>query len=109
MFVFNPELILHGINSWSQGLLIFGMALIGMSAFECFAQNWCLTKNKLYEIPFFLAAAFTLFHPGGVASLFHLDLSMKYYFFPVGIAIYGAVILLQKVRMRSAGNPAQHG
>jgi len=109
MFVFNPDLILYGIDSWSQGLLIFGMALIGMSAFECFAQNWCMTRNKLYEIPFFLAAAFTLFHPGGVASLFHVDLSMKYYFFPLGIAIYGAVVLLQKLRMRSTGNPAHHG
>jgi TRAP transporter 4TM/12TM fusion protein len=108
MFVFNPDLILHGIHSWSQGLLIFGMSLIGMSAFECFAQGWCLTKNKLYEIPFFLAAAFTLFHPGGVASLFHVDLSMKYYFFPLGIAIYGAVVLLQKMRMRAAKSPAQN-
>lgn len=33
MFVFNPELILHNINSWPQGLLIFGMSLIGMSSF----------------------------------------------------------------------------
>jgi TRAP transporter 4TM/12TM fusion protein len=108
MFVFNPDLILHGINSWSHGLLIFGMALIGMSAFECFAQNWCFTRNKWYEIPFFLAAAFTLFHPGGVANLFHVDLSFKYYFFPLGLAIYSAVLLLQKMRMRAAGSAAIH-
>jgi TRAP transporter 4TM/12TM fusion protein len=108
MFVFNPDLILHGINSWSQALLIFGMSLIGMSSFECFAQNWCLTRNKWYEIPFFLAAAFTLFHPGGVASLFHVDLSMKYYFFPLGLAIYGAVILIQKMRMKVAERATGH-
>ena len=83
MLVFNPELILHNINSWPQGIMIFIMSLIGMSSFECFAQGWCLTKNKLYEIPFFLAAWFTLFHPGGVASFFHVDLSMKYYFYPL--------------------------
>ena len=61
-----------------------------------------------FRTPFFLAAAFTLFHPGGVASLFHVDLSMKYYFFPLGIAIYGAVVLLQKMRMRAAKSPAEH-
>ncbi len=110
MFVFNPELILHNINSWPQALLIFGMSLIGMSSFECFAQGWCLTKNKLYEIPFFLAAWYTLFHPGGVATLFNVDQAMKYYLYPLGIAIYAAVIFLQKMRMtaaaRRAGSPA---
>jgi TRAP transporter 4TM/12TM fusion protein len=102
MFVFNAELILHNVNSWPQGLLIFGMSLIGMSSFECFAQGWCLTKNKLYEIPFFLAAWFTLFHPGGVATLFHVDQAVKYYFYPVGIAIYTTVIFLQKMRITAA-------
>jgi TRAP transporter 4TM/12TM fusion protein len=102
MFVFNPELILHNINSWPQAILIFVMSLIGMSSFECFAQGWCLIKNKLYEIPFFLAAWFTLFHPGGVATLFNVDQSMKYYFYPLGIAIYLAVVGIQKMRMMSA-------
>ena len=50
----------------------------------------------------------TLFHPGGVASLFSVDLSMKYYFFPLGIAIYGAVILIQKMRIRAAESASQH-
>ncbi len=98
MFVFNPELILHNINNWPQGILIFVMSLIGMSSFECFAQGWCLVKNKVYEIPFFLAAWFTLFHPGGVATLFNVDQSMKYYFYPLGIAIYAFVVFIQKLR-----------
>jgi TRAP-type uncharacterized transport system fused permease subunit len=102
MFVFNPELILHNINSWPQGIMIFIMSLIGMSSFECFAQGWCLIKNKLYEIPFFLAAWFTLFHPGGVASLFNVDPSYKYYFYMLGIAIYAFVVFLQKMRMMAA-------
>ena len=100
MFVFNPELILHDIHSWSQGLLIFSMALVGMSAFECFAQGWCFTKNKWYDIPFFLTSWFILFHPGAIASIFHVDRTLKYCFFPLGIVIYGAVVLLQKARIR---------
>jgi TRAP transporter 4TM/12TM fusion protein len=101
MFVFNPDLILHNINSWPLGLLIFGMALVGMSAFENFAQNWCLTKNRLYEIPFFLAAAFILFHPGPLATLFNIDQTFKYWLFPIGLFIYGAVIFQQKLRVKA--------
>jgi TRAP transporter 4TM/12TM fusion protein len=101
MFVFNPDLILHDINSWPHAILIFGMALVGISAFECFAQGWCFTRNKWYDIPFFLLAAFILFHPGGIAPLLNVDLSMKYYLFPIGLFIYGLVIILQKMRMRT--------
>ncbi len=99
MFVFNPDLILHNITTWHHALLIFFMALIGMSAFENVAQGWCLTKNRLYEIPFLLTAAFILFHPGAVASLFNMDLSMKYALFPFGILIYGLVVFHQKRRI----------
>ncbi|UCG11315.1 MAG: TRAP transporter permease [Deltaproteobacteria bacterium] len=100
MFVFNPDLILHNINSWPQALLIFCMALIGMSSFECFAQGWCLTKNKLYEIPFFLSAAWILFHPGGLANLLGIDPAKKYYLFPIGLVVYALVVLVQKLRMK---------
>ena len=100
MFVFNPELILYGVQSWPQGLLLFAMALVGMSAFECFAQNWCYTRNRWYDIPFFLTAAFILFYPGAIASLFHMDPALKYSLFPLGLAIYGLVILMQKMRIR---------
>ncbi len=99
MFVFNPELILHNINNWPQAILIFSMALIGMSAFENAAQGWCLTKNKLYEIPFFLLAAFILFHPGAIASFLNINLSMKYVLFPAGILIYALVVMMQKKRL----------
>ena len=102
MFVFNPELILHGISSWPQALLIFGMALVGMSAFECFAQGWCLTRNRWYEIPFLIGAAFILFHPGAVTSLLQVDMALKYYFFSIGLAVYGLVILSQKMRLGKA-------
>ena len=106
MFVFNPELILHNINNWPQALLIFVMALVGMSSFECFAQDWCLTRNKWYDIPFFLSAAFILFHPGALAGFFQVDPSQKYWFFLVGLALYGAVVLMQRSRMKRQTAPA---
>jgi TRAP transporter 4TM/12TM fusion protein len=101
MFVFNPDLILHNIDSWPQGLLIFFMALIGMAAFENVAQGWCLVKTRLYEIPFLLAAAFILFHPGGLATLFSIDQAHRYLLFPLGLLLYAGVIAHQKFRMRA--------
>ncbi len=102
MFVFNPDLILHGINSWPHALLIFAMALVGMSAFECFAQGWCFTRNRWYELPFFLGAALILFHPGAVASFLQVDMTLKYWFYPLGLFLYGLVILCQKVRLEKS-------
>ncbi|MFC1858966.1 TRAP transporter permease, partial [Thermodesulfobacteriota bacterium] len=109
LFVFNPELILHNINNWPQALLIFAMCLVGMSAFECFAQGWGLVRNKWYDLPFFLAAWFTLFHPGGVASFFHVDLSHKYYFFFLGLFVYAVVLFIQSMRKRRAESALTHG
>lgn len=102
MFVFNPDLILHHIYSWPHALLIFTMALIGISAFECFAQGWCFTKNKWYEIPFFIVAAFILFHPGGIANFLRIDPSKKYYIYPIGILIFGLIIFFQRLRIKKS-------
>ncbi|ACL02911.1 TRAP-type transporter, 4TM/12TM fusion protein (Permease) [Desulfatibacillum aliphaticivorans] len=101
LFVFNPDLLLWEITSWPQAIMIFVMALIAMSAFECFAQNWCLIKNKWYDIPFFLAASFTLFHPGGVAHRFGVGEEYKYYFFLLGLAIYAIPVFMQSMRKRN--------
>ncbi len=102
LFVLNPELILFGVDSWGQALLIFGMALIGMSAFECAAQGWCLTKNRWYEVPFFLLASFILFWPGAIANRLPVELPSKYFVFALGLAIYLGVVLAQKLRMPPA-------
>ncbi len=102
MFVFNPDLILHGISSWPHALLIFAMALVGMSAFECFAQGWGLTRNRWYELPFLLGAALILFHPGAVASFLQVDMTLKYWFFSLGLFLYGLAILSQKIRLAKA-------
>ena len=101
MFVLNPELILDGINSWPHALLIFAMALIGIAAFENAAQGWCLTRNRFYEIPLFLAASFTLFYPGAVASLFHYDQARKYDMFLMGMLIYLLAIAGQAARRQT--------
>lgn len=102
MFVFNAELILHGINNWPQALLIFTMAIFGAFAFTNAVQGWFITKNKWYEVPLFLIASLILFCPTVVTKIFNLDYNLRYYMYFVGMAIYGLSYLVQKLRLKRA-------
>ena len=95
LFVFNPELLLHQVYSWPQGLLIFAMALTAMSAFGCATQGWCLTRNRWYEVPLLLLVALILFHPGLLAQLCQAEQSQRYWFLLPGLALYGFIVFAQ--------------
>jgi TRAP-type uncharacterized transport system fused permease subunit len=101
MFVFNAELVLHGIDNLPQALLIFTMAIFGAFAFTNAVQGWFITKNKWYEIPLFLIAALILFYPALVTRIFNLDYSLRYYMYFVGMAVYGLSYLVQKIRLET--------
>ncbi len=100
MFVFNAELVLYGINSVTQALLIFAMAVFGALAFTNAVQGWFLIKNKWYEIPLFLIASIILFYPALVTNIFNLDYSLRYYMYFFGMGIYGLSYLVQKARVK---------
>jgi TRAP-type uncharacterized transport system fused permease subunit len=100
MFVFNAELVLHGVNSFPQALLIFAMAILGAFAFTNAVQGWFIVKNKWYEVPFYLAASVILFYPAIVTKIFNLDHSVRYYMYLVGIVVYGIAYVIQKSRIR---------
>ncbi|WP_022849867.1 TRAP transporter permease [Limisalsivibrio acetivorans] len=109
MFVFNPDLILHNIYSWPQGILIFLMAVGGAFAFTSAVQGWFIIRNRWYDIPLLLFASLILYHPGSLISIFNklninffgFDDSQRYYMYPVGLAIILLVYLIQRVRMKS--------
>ncbi|WP_025209445.1 TRAP transporter permease [Hippea sp. KM1] len=101
MFVFNPDLILHNITSWPKIIMIFVMAILGSFAFASALQGWFLTKNKWYEIPFFLFASWVLFNPAGILHWLHLPNDMKYYMYFIGLAVMGLLYLEQKMRIKS--------
>jgi TRAP transporter 4TM/12TM fusion protein len=100
MFVFNAELILHGINNFPQALLIFIMAIFGAFAFTNAVQGWFIIKNKWYEIPLFLIASLILFYPAIVTKILNLDCNLRYYMYFVGMAVYGLSYLVQKLRLK---------
>jgi TRAP-type uncharacterized transport system fused permease subunit len=101
MFVLNPELILHGINSIWQAILIFVMATLGSFAFANAMQGRFLTKNRIWEIPIFLAASLLFFAPAEGARFFGIPHEYRYLVYLVAMGIYAIPFFTQKMRMKA--------
>ena len=99
MFIFNTDLILHNINSWSQGILIFAMACIGNFAFASATQGWFVARNKIWEVPLFLCVTICAMRPDAIASLVGLPHDQRYYIYPVALIIFGILYLMQRPRI----------
>jgi TRAP transporter 4TM/12TM fusion protein len=106
MFIFNTDLILHDIYSWPQGILIFLMACIGNFAFASATQGWFLARNRYYEVPLFLCVTFILLRPDAVAAWIGLPHDQRYWTYPIGLAIYGLLYILQRPRIPKPGEVA---
>jgi TRAP transporter 4TM/12TM fusion protein len=102
MFVFNPELLLHGVKSVPQGLLVFGMGVIGAFAFTNAVQGWFLVRNRWFEMPLFLLSALILFYPALPARVLGVGFEARYLMYLVGLAIYGVAYLSQRMRVASS-------
>jgi TRAP transporter 4TM/12TM fusion protein len=98
MFIFNSDLILHNINSWPQGLLIFVMACFGNFAFASVTQGWFVTKNRFYEIPLFLFVTLNLMRPGLIAGWIGLPYDQRYWTYLIGMAVFGLIYIEQRPR-----------
>jgi TRAP transporter 4TM/12TM fusion protein len=98
MFIFNTDLILHDIYSWPQGLLIFVMACFGNFAFASATQGWFVAKNRIYEIPLFLSVTVCLMRPDLIAKLIGLPHDQRYWTYPIGLALFGILYLMQRPR-----------
>lgn len=102
MFIFNSDLILHNVNSWPQGILIFVMACIGNFAFASATQGWFVTKNRIYELPMLLAVTIVLMRPDLIANLMGIPHDQRYWTYLIGLGIYGMVYLMQKSRIEKS-------
>jgi TRAP transporter 4TM/12TM fusion protein len=107
MFIFNADLILHNINSWSQAFLIFAMACIGNFAFASATQGWFVARNRFYEIPLLLAVTLVLMRPDAVAGWLGAPYRERYWMYPIGLAIFGLVYLLQRPRASKIPVPVE--
>lgn len=102
MFIFNSDLILHNVFSWTQGILIFVMACIGNFAFASATQGWFITKNKIYEVPLFLCVTFILMRPDQIAKWMGMAHDQRYWTYLIGLGIFLALFIFQKLRASKA-------
>jgi TRAP-type uncharacterized transport system fused permease subunit len=106
MFIFNSDLILHNINSWPAGLLIFAMACMGNFAFASATQGWFVAKNRFYELPLLLVVTFVLMRPDAIARYLGVAHDKRYWMYLIGLALYGLIYLMQRPRRPQVAAPA---
>ncbi len=74
MFIFNPQLLMIGVEGWFHLLVIVAAAVVAMLAFAAGTQGWFLARSRWYESALLLLVTFTLLRPG-----FWLDLAVPPY------------------------------
>ncbi len=64
LFIFNTQLLMIGIGSWFELILVISSATVAMLLFAAATQGYWLVKSRLWESLAILLVAFTLFRPG---------------------------------------------
>jgi TRAP transporter 4TM/12TM fusion protein len=64
MFIFNTELLMIGIDSWLEAVVVIAGSVVGMLAFAAATQGFFFTRNRVWETLALLLATFTLLRPG---------------------------------------------
>ena len=70
IFIFNPELLLVGVDSFWQALMIFLMTLLALFSFSSLTQRWIFIKTTIVESILLIAIVVCLFRPDFVMDQF---------------------------------------
>ncbi len=71
VFLFNHELLLIGVDSFWQALIVIVTSLIGILVFTSATQQWFINKLKWYETIAFLIISLSFLAPDYVLSKFY--------------------------------------
>jgi hypothetical protein len=71
VFIFNPELLLVGVESFWHGLLVISMSLIAILSFAALTQGWMLVRLRLHEMALLAVVILALFRPGFIMDRFY--------------------------------------
>jgi TRAP transporter 4TM/12TM fusion protein len=80
VFIFNPELLLIGVESFWHGLMVFVASLLAILCFSSLTQNYMLVKNKFYEAILLAFVVVALFRPDAILNQLHpafVDVDLK--------------------------------
>jgi len=64
MFIFNTQLLMIGINSTFEFIMVVITSIVGMMLFAAATQGFWLTKNRWWETVLLLLVTFMMFRPG---------------------------------------------
>ncbi|NQU60744.1 MAG: TRAP transporter fused permease subunit, partial [Rhodospirillales bacterium] len=70
IFIFNPELLLVGVDSIWHALMIFVMTLLALFSFSSLTQGWIIIKTTIVESILLVAVVTCLFRPDFVMNQF---------------------------------------
>ena len=73
IFIFNPELLLIGIDNVWHGLLIFAVTMLALLSFSSLTQGWTLVRNKVHEGLMLAVVVMMLFRPGIFMNMIYPD------------------------------------
>ncbi len=71
VFIFNPELLLIGIENFWHGMTVVLTSLSAILIFTAATQGWFINRLKWYEIVVFLLISMSLFRPGYILDKFY--------------------------------------
>jgi TRAP-type uncharacterized transport system fused permease subunit len=78
---------------------------MGNFAFASATQGWFVARNKFWEVPIFLSVTFILMQPQRIAEWVGLPHEQRYWCYLIGLAIFGALYMFQKMRGPEAARP----
>ena len=63
VFIFNPEMLLIGVEHWLHAVLVIGVSIVAILLFAAASMGWFVTKSRLWESALLLLVCFSLFRP----------------------------------------------
>jgi TRAP transporter 4TM/12TM fusion protein len=63
VFIFNPEMLLIGVEHWVHAALVIVMSIVAILLFAAATMGWFATKSRLWESAVLLLVCFSLFRP----------------------------------------------
>ncbi|MDO4233235.1 MAG: DUF3394 domain-containing protein, partial [Lautropia sp.] len=71
IWIFNPQLLLIGIDSWPQAALVFIASTLAMLAFSALTLGWLRTRLRWWEAVLMVLGILILFRPDFLMDKFH--------------------------------------
>ncbi len=71
LWIFNPQLLLIGIDNWFQGVSVVLVSTVAMLVFAAVTMGWFRTRSRWWENLVLLAAVFILFRPNFLMDYLH--------------------------------------